>query len=389
MTWTLDDRPLRSVLATRLRYLGDIAMSTVVLRVLRDGDPGLRLGYLCEEAHAPLLAGHPLVDRLHVLASRRRGADARARAGSAKTGVEAGTGTLGTAWELRRAGYDLAVDLFFNPRSAWLLKLAGVRSRIGGARGSRGRLYTHLATPPGAADDPGFRRLAPGGLGDHLSRLFPLRHGPRGIPFRDWFVDRYAGETLRTEAVPPPAGEAVTAALAAAGVGAGQPYVLLCPGATWPTKEWPAAHWGELARMLGEKLGLPMVMLAPPGGAGAYAAALGNPSAGGGALDPLPLADALATVAGADLVISVDGGVMHAAVAYGRPTVALFGPTSPEIWFPYRGRGSFRVLCARPPCHPCDRLRCDDFVCLPSLDPRTVAEAACALVPAGSQGGAR
>ncbi len=121
---------------TRLRYLGDIAMSTVVLAALRRGDPDVELGFLCEEDFAALLAVHPDVQRLHLLRTRRGGADARARTRATfETGGAMGAFAVVVA--LRRARYDLAVDLFFNPRSAWLLRLAGIPRRIGGTTGSR------------------------------------------------------------------------------------------------------------------------------------------------------------------------------------------------------------------------------------------------------------
>ena len=41
MSWLLDDAPLTSILLTRLRYLGDIVMSTVLVRALKEGDPEL------------------------------------------------------------------------------------------------------------------------------------------------------------------------------------------------------------------------------------------------------------------------------------------------------------------------------------------------------------
>jgi ADP-heptose:LPS heptosyltransferase len=96
-----------------------------------------------------------------------------------------------------------------------------------------------------------------------------------------------------------------------------------------------------------------------------------------GLLPPLPLPEALGVVGRARALVTVDGGVMHAAVAMGIPTVALFGPTDPRIWFPYPDDTSCRVLLERPPCHPCDRHRCppEEFVCLPRLEPRTVADA--------------
>jgi len=389
MSWSLDGKSIGSALVTRLRYLGDVAMSTVVLRVLRDGDPDLRLGFLCESNHAPVLADHPDLDRRHELSVKRKGADAVARADGLEPGSTGDArGTLGTIAELRRAKYDLAVDLFFNPRSALLLRLAGVPMRIGGARGSRGRLYTHFAAAPDVVADQDFRRLAPGGLGDHISRLFPLRHEPDGLSFRDWFLERYADGGPRPDIVAPVAAAATVKVLAGLGVEPGSGYVLLAPGATWPAKQWPADRWPKLAALLWERFELPVVALSPPGDpdpVSGFVTAAGGFT--GGVLTELALREALAVVAGASLVVSVDGGIMHAAVAMGRPTVALFGPTLPEIWFPYERMGPFRVLCTRPDCHPCNVHDCNDFICLPAISPEIVTAAGGAVMEAGAARG--
>ncbi len=386
MSWRLDGRPLRRVLVTRLRYLGDIAMATVVLQALRRGDPALELGFLCEAGHAPLLAGHPLLARLHALGSRRRGRDAAQRAAQhAEAPGIAAHGTVGTARDLRRGRYDLAVDLFFNPRSAWLLRLAGIPARIGGTTSrSRGRLYTHTALAPGVDQRPDLYAVAGGGLGEHLSRLAPLRHAD-GRPFLDWLVQEIPPGGLAPR-VPRP-GPVGPARVALADLGIRErPFTLLAPAATWPTKEWPATHWLALARDLRER-GRPLVVLCPPGGPREYAV-LGPDTAatGGGLLPPLDLATALAIVGAAAEVVSVDGGIMHAAVAMQVPTVALFGPTDPRSWFPYEGLGPYRVLATRPACHPCHRHRCDAFVCLPELTPAAVARSLAGLRADGDGG---
>lgn len=389
MSWRLGDRPLRRVLVTRLRYLGDVVMATVVADVLKRGDPDLTVGFLCEEAHGPVLAGHPALDRIHLLGGRRRGADAAARAGTASAGAAdgpGGQGTVATVMALRAAGYDLAVDLFFNPRSAWLLRLAGIPLRIGGTAGSRRRFYTH-ALPRQRVEDPQgvLARRAPGGLGEHLCRLAPLVHAESGQGFLAWLDAATASGPVAPRLAPPPPSPAAAAALAAAGVPTGTGYLVAAPGATWPSKEWPHAHWRALLPRLGAG-GLPVVTLVPPG-AGARWGDLP------GALPPLALPDVLAVLAGARAAIAVDGGVMHAAVALGTPTLALFGPTDPAIWFPYAEATPSRVLALRPPCHPCDRHVCpaEEFVCLPDLTPPAVATAFAELLAAtdGPARGAR
>lgn len=379
MTWQLEGRPLRRVLVTRLRYLGDVVMSTVVADLLKEGDPHLTVDFLCETGHGAVLEGHPSLDKVHLLGARRHGADARTRGGQGAVG----RGTLGTLADLRRAKFDLAVDLFFNPRSAWLLRLAGIPERIGGPRGSRRRLYTHRVGMP---ESPALRDIlaarVPGGLGDHVARLAPLRHGADETPFFGWL----AGRSARTPLVPRlprrRPGPAAKALLQAAGIPGD--YVVVAPGATWPTKEWPAAHWQALLADLPALVQRPVAVIVPPGRMVPW---LPDGSVQDLAvLPPSPLPLVLEFLGGADGLLTVDGGVMHAAVAMGVPTLALFGPTDPAIWFPYEGAGPFRVLASRPECHPCHLLECDDFVCLPQLAPAVVAEALLEILAGGAAG---
>ncbi|MBM4131515.1 glycosyltransferase family 9 protein [bacterium] len=367
MSWLLDGRPVARLLVTRLRYLGDVVMATPVVDALRRGDERLEIGFLCEEAHAPALADHPGLARVHALGARRRGGDAQARGGASARG---GRGTLAMAAELRSVRYDVAVDLFFNPRSAWLLRLAGIGARLAGPAGSRRRLYTHCSAPGGAAWPPDLAALAPGGLGEHLSRLAPLVHAESGLSFAAWFRRQGARALPRlAPRRPPPAGEA-------------RP-LLLAPGATWPTKRWPAAHWRELAAELARGQSRPVRVLAPPGAGPVAAGIAGGVGGDVQALPELDLPQVLDRVGGAAGLVTADGGIMHAAVALGVPTLALFGPTDPRLWFPYEGAGPFRVVATRPACHPCDLHRCPAFVCLPDLLPGAVARAARELFAEG------
>jgi len=373
MSWRLGNDLVKRVLVTRLRYLGDIVMTTVVLDALRAGDPELEIGYLCEEAYAPVLAGHPELARVHALAVARRGSDARARA-AAPADHDASVrthGTAGTVLDIRRIRYELAVDLFFNPRSAWLLRAAGLPRRLAGPAGSRGWLYTHQSGADAVQGRPDWARLAPGGLGDHLTRLAPLMHVESGLDFLTWFTGR---NRRAAPSLAPRAGASARAAalLNAAGLPAEAPFLLLAPGATWATKQWPLGHWRSLAARLDSFWNGSVFVLSPPGGG----PATGIPVGRGGVLPVLALDDVLDLLAASAGLITVDGGVMHAAVGLRVPTLALFGPTDPRLWFPYADSGPFRVLATRPPCHPCDLHACDAFICLPDLAPEDVLSAA-------------
>jgi ADP-heptose:LPS heptosyltransferase len=135
---------------------------------------------------------------------------------------------------------------------------------------------------------------------------------------------------------------------------------------------------------------LPLAVLVPPGSEDRWACLADViPPDRGGVLPPLTLPDALAMTAAARALVTVDGGVMHAAVGFDVPTLALFGPTDPGIWFPYLGTGPFRVLARAPHCHPCDLHECPAFICLPDLEPAMVLEAFDSLMGTTDRTGGR
>lgn len=393
MSWTLDGRPLRRILVSRQRYLGDIVMASVVLDVLRRGDPGIELGFFCESGHAPALEGHAGLDDLYLLHRKRRGADARARGldvpapardehQGARPRLHEIDGVRSLSARLRAARYDLVVDLFFNPFSAWLFRLSGIPLRIGGTAKWRRRLYTHTALR--SAADPALRTLdsrAPGGLGEHLCRLAPLARAESGQPFLEWLEWEYPDRPILPALAPRKLGAAAAAALDAVGVGTGSQFVLLVPGATWPSKEWPAGNWSVLIDRLLAETDLPLALLLPPNRPDRWRALAERiPGGRGGVLPVLALPAALDLVAACRLMVAVDGGILHAGVGLGRPTVGLFGPTDPAIWFPYEQGGPYRVLAEAPACHPCPLHECDAFVCLPDLKPQRVLDAVHALL---------
>lgn len=120
---------------------------------------------------------------------------------------------------------------------------------------------------------------------------------------------------------------------------------LLHPGAAYASRRWPAERWAAVARAeLGR--GRPVVVTGGPGEEGlareVVARAGLEPDRALLGQDLLGLA---ATVAAAARVASGDTGVAHLATALGRPSVILFGPTSPELWGPPAG-GRHRVLWA-------------------------------------------
>jgi heptosyltransferase-2 len=135
-----------------------------------------------------------------------------------------------------------------------------------------------------------------------------------------------------------------------------------------PAKRWP--YFAELAARF-EK---PVVLLGSQNDVAAAEGVGGRNLVGRTTLD-----EAIDIIAGAELVVSNDSGLMHVAAALGRPLVALFGSSSPEKTPPTPGRT--RVLWLKPECSPCYQRECPlgHFRCMRELDVDTVLAAAAEL----------
>jgi hypothetical protein len=87
-----------------------------------------------------------------------------------------------------------------------------------------------------------------------------------------------------------------------------------------------------------------------------------------------------ALAARASLYIGCDTGPAHIAGTTAVPIVALYGPTLPETWAPWRPAGPLTIPLAVDglPCRPCDQRVCEpgDFRCLNWIRPEQVLEAA-------------
>ena len=111
---------------------------------------------------------------------------------------------------------------------------------------------------------------------------------------------------------------------------AGNRYALVNPGAAWPNKRWPAARYGAVARALDERHGLKTIVSWGPGEE-ALAQEVVREGAGAALLSPrTSIADLVALVRGAALMISGDTGPTHVAAALGTPIVGIYGPTRPS-----------------------------------------------------------
>lgn len=301
------------ILLVRFSSIGDILLTTPLIRALRARHPAARIDALTKGAFVPLLADNPHLD---AVLSPREGESLRALAA-----------------RLRPADYTHRLDLHGSLRSSLLRVLL-----------------------PGRWSGYSKRKLARA----LLVRTKRDRYPPGTPPVPERYFEAAAGLDVRPDGLPPEfalsarAVEEAGAFLAEAGVPAGRAVIALAPGAAHATKRWPLEYWMTVARTLGADGNRVVVVGGPEDAAAAAAVARVSPAVMLAA-GKFGLQGTGALLKRSKVLVSGDTGVMHMATGVGTPVVALFGPTVEAFgFFPYRARAE--VLQRDLPCRPCSRM---------------------------------
>lgn len=112
-------------------------------------------------------------------------------------------------------------------------------------------------------------------------------------------------------------------------LGAGDTAILLT-NTSRADKRWPAEHWLAVGRHLSTR-GIACLLPAGNAAEGKATRALAAAIPQAHALEGAPLEAFAQKIAHARLVVGVDTGLVHLAAALGRPTLALFSASDPEL----------------------------------------------------------
>jgi ADP-heptose:LPS heptosyltransferase len=319
-----------------------------VLTALRRHFPEARIGWVVEEAMAPVLAGHPDLDERITVRLRAWGKRPFARSTL--------RGLAGFLSALDRFAPDTVLDLMGNHKAGAISGLTLADRRIGAAWSKRrepssGLWINEPVVPRGRhAVDRMLSLLDALGLPPE-----PADFGPEKL---------FRGET------PEPVRE-----LLAASPG---PFALLHPGAGWANKIYPPAWWGEAVRRLRDLTGVPTWVASARN---EERLAREVEATAGGAARIVPAGDLpslAALIRASSLVLGGDSGPTHLAHALGVPILMLLGPTDPARNGPYGApdRALWKVL----PCSFCHRRFGETKACLLEIPPERVAARAAEIL---------
>ncbi|MGI8914466.1 MAG: glycosyltransferase family 9 protein [Chloroflexota bacterium] len=312
----------RRILVLKPCCLGDLVQTTSVIAALQEHWPAAEITVGTGRWSAPAVDHHPSVAAvIDVGTIGLRGKQRPAE--------------LLRLWSLvRRRRFDMAVVPDRSPVPAILLWLCGIPVRAGYDSGGRGRWYTVRVTPrPQLHElDQAQRLLQPLGVAFlPLPRVYP---GPEGT-----------AEGRAVRATMPNSGPL---ALLAPGGGAN-------PGTQMPSKRWDPAGFASVAAAL-HAAGATVALVGAAGDRAVAAAVRATAPAVHDRTGQTSIAGLAALAATAGVMVANDSGVAHLAAAVGCPTVAIFGPTSAELYAP---RGDWVRIIAPP---GADRLRGDGSV---------------------------
>lgn len=156
---------------------------------------------------------------------------------------------------------------------------------------------------------------------------------------------------------------------------AGRPVVALAPGAVGPSKRWPGASYGELARRLNAQ-GNEVWLLGSPAEA-PLVRIIKSIAPAARDLTGTDLRNAILALAAANAAVSNDSGLMHVAAAIGTPTIGIFGPTSPWHWAPLNPiAAAVQQTTERLDCQPCHQPTCRmrHHRCMRDIAPEQILE---------------
>ena len=328
-----------NVLAVRFSSIGDVLLTTPLLRAIRQRHPESSITVLTKPAQIPLLSHNPHITR--VLAAH----------------PERSLPQL--AAELRASRYTDLLDLHDSFRSRLL------------------------------------RALVPGNWTSypkHRVARSVLIHTKKNW-YRSWrpVAERYFAAAQHLDVLPdggPPefflgaeARREIDQWLAITGLAQARPMIAVAPGAAHATKRWPVQHWQALIDHIVE-LGRDVVVV---GGAADQPLATALTLKGNGrvisAAGQFGLQGTGALIQRSTALVSGDTGVMHMATGVGTPVVALFGPTVKQFgFFPYSTAS--RIIELDLACRPCSskggpRCPLGHHRCLGDIGPDTVLAALC------------
>lgn len=266
---------------------------------------------------------------------------------------------------LRKNEYDLILVFPNSFISALLAYLSGAKLRVGYNREGRRILLTNALPRPAESG-----RFAPQPMVDYYLKLCEEVGATAGSKKTELFVD-HASEKRAEEL------------FAKYEIGRRRPVIAINPGAAYgSSKLWAPENFSEVCDTLLEHADCDVVLLGGPNEQNTVCeivhAARVKPT--NLAEENVPLDLLKSVIKRCDLLITVDSGPRHIAVAFDKPVVVLMGPTDPRYTNCNLEKSAI-LRVSDLDCAPCHIKKCPtDHECMTRITPDMVIRAASELL---------
>lgn len=324
----------RRILIVNPFGIGDVLFTSPLIRAVREAFPTSTVGYLCNRRTERILISNPHLNKCFVYEKDELESLWR------RSPWKGLWSLLSLTRQIRRERFDLVIDLSLGERYSFLLKLIGVRRRVGFHYRHRGRFLTEGVSIDGYHDAhivDYYRRLL---------RFLGIQLLKDGLELSPPPEDqRWAAQWLRDHQLDEK-GLILVGIVPAGGVSWGGDASF---------RRWGFEEFAAVGDALVERFGVRILLFGEAADATicrTVARLMKSPT-----IDlsgQTTLGQFVGLLGRLKLVICNDGGPLHLAVSQGVPTVSIFGPVDPHVYGPYPLSPShLTVYHAGLPCRPC------------------------------------
>lgn len=328
---------IEKILIIKLRAIGDVLLSTVVTKNLRNVFPEAKIDFLIEKPARDILVGNPFIDEILI--------------------YEKDMGMVEFLSFLRRRRYDLVFDLFCNPRSALMTYFTRARYRIGYKFRGRGYAYNIKLKPRSEiCHNVEFNLDALRAIGIKIidrNIYMPISSDDEKFALEFWGRNNLDGKLV----------------------------IALNPGGTWETKRWGIEKFAQLGDMLNDKLGAKIILIWGIKDELEDVRRMSRMMNCEPVIIPPTSLKQLASILRlCSLTVSNDSGPMHISAAVGTPTLGIYGPTNPYAQGPY-GEKNLWIRMEELECIACNLTKCSiGNICMKNLNVDAVFNAVLRLM---------
>jgi len=318
-----------SILLIQLGDIGDVVLTLPCIRALRENYPEANIQVAVREKAEGLIRGCHWANGVVPISKGKMGL-----LGSIQHQV-------GFIKELRSHHFDLAIDLRTGTRGAIMAFLTGARERISFRAHDepfwRNWLFTTLIEHPYNPTEY---------VAEYLLSFLATSLGIRPLcPVPQYTVSVKVLDKARN-------------VIRQEGISEHQAIIALQPFSLWGYKELPEATVVELINKIQKYCSASIILIGGKNESDRAASLMSKISGGVYNLVGKTTIELLpAILKSCSLFTGIDSAGIHIAAAVGTPTIAIFGPSSPQSWAPKGDKHS--VIRPDAKCAPCRQKGCD------------------------------